>query len=190
MLSRVLTAQGGYAFIDSMWWIRSGIAGFAIDAADHFYLPEKYTDAFGNITNLQFDANYYLYLKSSDDPVGNHTEVLDFDFRVLAPVSVQDLNDNESDVIYDILGLPAALAIKGKNESGDNLTGTQADLLEADVQNFFTTIYDESKARSFLQSATARYVYYLGELTASDGTLTYGNHPLSAASIVREKHIF
>jgi hypothetical protein len=30
--------------------MRSGVAGFADDAAEHFYLPERYTDPFGNTT--------------------------------------------------------------------------------------------------------------------------------------------
>ena len=191
MLSRVLVMQGGYAFIDSMWWMRSGVAGFADDAADHFYLPEKYTDAFGNITTLQFDSDYYLYLQASDDPVGNHTEVSQFDFRVLAPLSVKDMNDNETEVVYDIIGVPAAIAVKGQNnESGDELTGIETDTDEATLINFFTTDYDETQARGFLRNATIRYVYYLGETTAADETLTYGNHPACAASIAREKHVF
>ena len=36
------------------YWMRSGVAGFAPDAAQHFYLPEKYTDPFNNPTTLQY----------------------------------------------------------------------------------------------------------------------------------------
>ncbi len=37
------------------YWMRSGIAGFAPDAAQHFYLPERYTDPFDNVTTLEYD---------------------------------------------------------------------------------------------------------------------------------------
>ncbi len=67
------------------YWIRSGVAGFNADAAQHFYLPERYTDPFGNTTVLEYDGSYDLYIKSSTDPIGNKTEVTQFDFRVLAP---------------------------------------------------------------------------------------------------------
>ncbi len=40
------------------YWIRSGVAGFAPDAAAHFFLPERYTDAFDNLTRLEFDGRY------------------------------------------------------------------------------------------------------------------------------------
>ena len=29
------------------YWVRSGTAGFEPDAATHFFLPERYTDPFG-----------------------------------------------------------------------------------------------------------------------------------------------
>ena len=171
------------------YWIRSGIAGFSEDAAEHFYLPEKYTDPFDKVTTLQFD-DYDLYIQSSDDPVGNHTEVLEFNFRVMAPSKLKDINNNESEVLFDIIGMPAAMALKGKDDEGDNLTGVAAEIEMNELIHFFTNeTYDEAQAQSFLGNATARYVYYLGEEPAVDGTNTYGNHPACTAGITREKHV-
>ena len=51
------------------YWIRSGIAGFADDAAEHFFLPEEYTDPFGNTSTLVFDKRD-LFIASSTDPLG------------------------------------------------------------------------------------------------------------------------
>ena len=187
MLARVLK-EGGYHLEDSQWWIRSGIAGFADDAAEHFYLPEKYTDPFDNETNLQFD-DYDLYIKSSDDPVGNHTEVSVFDFRVMAPSKMKDMNNNESEVIFDILGAFAAMAVKGKGNEGDNLIGINTEIDRDSLIDLFTNeVYYEAQAQAFLGNATARYVYYLGEAISADGNITYGNHPACAAGITREKH--
>lgn len=186
--NRILSV-GGYHFENNTWWICSGIAGFEDAAAEHFYLPEKYTDPFNNVTTLQFDE-YDLYIKSSDDPVGNHTEVVRFDYRVLAPSKMRDINNNESEILFDIIGMPAAMALKGKGDEGDHLTGVSAEIETNELIHFFTDeIYDEAKARSFLGNATARHVYYLGEETAADGTITYGNHPACAAGITREKHV-
>jgi hypothetical protein len=51
MLNRILS-EGGYHRWDNFWWIRSGIAGFQDDAGNHFYLPERFTDPFNNITTV------------------------------------------------------------------------------------------------------------------------------------------
>src|SRR5439155_12475110 len=91
------------------YWIRSGIGGFAADAAQHFFLPEDYTDPFGNVTTLKYDS-LNLFVESSTDALGSTTRVNRFDFRVLAPREMQDINNNFSEVCFDALGLPTAMA--------------------------------------------------------------------------------
>ncbi|MDX2423233.1 MAG: SpvB/TcaC N-terminal domain-containing protein, partial [Amphritea sp.] len=121
------------------YWVRSGIAGFEDDAAAHFFLPERYTDAFDQTTTLKFDPRD-LYIQSSTDAIGNTVSVEKFDFRVLAPRETKDINDNLSEVIFDILGLPTASAVKGKGDEADNLTGFTDELLNPDREtriNFF-----------------------------------------------------
>jgi len=189
------------------YWVRSGIAGFADEAAVHFYLPEAYTDAFNQTTTLNYDPRD-LYLQSSIDPIANITSVEKFDYRVLAPRELKDINDNLSEVVFDVLGLPAASAIKGKGEQADNLLGLTDELLNPDLEskiNFFTesrsdteTIADfqqrqQNEASRLLGNATARHIYYFGETieTLTDGSrvIHWGEHPASACGIVREKHV-
>ncbi len=176
------------------YWIRSGIAGFAPDAAQHFYLPEEYTDPFGNKTTLSYDGKYDLFVQSSTDPAGNTVSVQAFDYRVLAPREMKDPNDNYSAVIFDTLGLPVGSVLMGKRpnstqtESGDNLVGFQTDLDPDEVIAFFTGSYDANRARSWLGAATSRFIYSFGEQRAN-GVLTYGHHPACACGILREKHV-
>ena len=94
--------------------MRSGIAGFANDAASHFYLPEEYTDPFGNKTTLAYDGKYDLFIQSSTDALGNRsgiamvrsdpadpsTERPRFDYRVLAPIEMVDANDNHTRGVF------------------------------------------------------------------------------------------
>ena len=190
VVQRILQS-GGYYQWDGQWWARSGIAGFAPDAREHFYLPERYIDPFDQVTELTYDP-YDIYILQTSDPLGNITSVEEFDFRVLAPTEIRDPNDNLSAVAFDTLGLPAGTAVMGKNgdESGDNLTGFREDLTIDKVSSFFTNDdYDEVQARDWLGQATARFVYYFGEERAEDGSLTYGNHPTCACGIVREMHV-
>jgi len=197
MFNRVLHEGGYHHFADDpgRWWIRSGIAGLAEDAADHFYLPERYTDPFGNLTTLEYDGSYDLYIRSSHDPVGNETRIDRFDFRVLAPSRMRDINDNLTEVAFDILGLPAAVAIKGKQDrnEGDNLDPVPPDLDTATLIRFFTGDYSEDEAREFLGNATARHLYYFGEteerLANGNIIIRWGTNPASACGILREKHV-
>ncbi|MBD1847611.1 toxin [Cyanobacteria bacterium FACHB-63] len=178
------------------YWIRSGIAGFEPDAAQHFYLPERYTDPFGNVTTLKYDRRD-LYVESSTDMLGNTTSVTEFDFRVLAPREVEDINKNLSEVFFDVLGLPTAMAVKGKGNEGDNLTGFNDALANPalnELTSFFNSpAYDEAQARRWLGNATARHLYYFGEIeeTLPDRTtvIRWGQHPACACGIVREQHV-
>ncbi|MEK6674129.1 MAG: SpvB/TcaC N-terminal domain-containing protein, partial [Planctomycetota bacterium] len=178
------------------YWMRSGTAGFEPDAALHFYLPERYTDPFGNITTLKYDWRD-LFIQSSTDALGNTTRVTQFDFRVLTPREMQDINDNLSEVFFDVLGLPTAMAVKGKGSEGDNLTGFTDALSHpalTDLERFFDQPdLDETQARTWLGNATARHIYYFGETEEKrpDGTTVtrWGQHPACACGIVRETHM-
>ncbi|MEM6434380.1 MAG: SpvB/TcaC N-terminal domain-containing protein, partial [Cyanobacteria bacterium P01_D01_bin.115] len=189
--------ESGYLSFDTsgQYWVRSGVAGFdtrtETHAATHFYLPERYTDAFGNTTTLSYDSRD-LYVASSTDPVGNTTQVRQFDFRVLAPAELEDINGNRSQVYFDVLGLPTAMAMLGKGTDADGLSGFDDALANpdlADLTAFFNGgVYNEAQARQWLGSATARYVYHFGETAEADGNLTWGAQPAAACSIMREQH--
>jgi RHS repeat-associated protein len=183
------------------WWMRSGIACFADDAADHFYLPEEYTDPFGNKTKLTYDKNYDLFIQSSTDAMGNTSGVAKdratdeprFDYRVLAPIEMVDPNGNHAEVYFDILGRVVALAVKGKGNEGDNFTDftdTLANPELASLATFFGQMdLDEKQTRDWLGNATARHVYYFGETRNADGTIAWGTHPACACGIVGEQHV-
>ncbi|MGH6885878.1 MAG: hypothetical protein ACREGK_07380, partial [Geminicoccales bacterium] len=188
-----LAARFPGADTTGQFWVRSGIAGFADDAADHFFLPERYTDPFGNVTILEYDERD-LFIQSSTDPIGNTVAVTGFDYRVLAPRAMRDINDNHSEVAFDVLGLPATMAIKGKGGEGDNLTGFGPEIINlpsSERAAFFTNPhYDESQARRFLGNATARHVHYFGEEVDAGGNVVgWGVHPPCAAAILRERHV-
>ncbi|OOG77104.1 SpvB/TcaC N-terminal domain-containing protein [Algoriphagus sp. A40] len=173
------------------YWIRSGIAGFHADAAMHFFLPERYTDPFGNITGLRYDDKD-LFIEAITDPIGNVTRVENFNFRVLAPQRMIDINDNIAEVVFDILGMPTATALMGKGDEADHLTDFDEALIHPALETvipYFTEAYDEAVSRNLLGNATGRSLYYFGEQIEADGSITYGHHPACAAGIVREKHL-
>ena len=153
---------------------------FEPDAPQHFYLPERYTDPFDKVTTLKFDS-HDLFVESSTDPVENTVTVENFDFRVLAPREIRDINDNLSEVVFDVVGMPAAMALKGKGNEGDNLNSFNDALINPELNKliqFFTGSYDETAARGFLGNATARYLYYFGENNNSPARLRMAITPL------------
>lgn len=195
--------------LTNQWWMRSGVAGFTSDAAQHFYLPERYTDPFGNETILQYDGKYDLFIQSSTDALGNtsgiameqvtptptdpRTERPRFDYRVLAPMDMVDANGNHSEVAFDILGMVVASAVKGKGTEADDLIGFDDALLNPSagaVQAFCTNArMNEQTARTWLGNASARFVYHFGEERDAQGRfIRWEGRPAGACGIVRERH--
>jgi RHS repeat-associated protein len=178
------TTQAGAANFDE-WWVRSGVAGFASDAARHFYLPERYTDPFGNDTRLQYDGRD-LFVESSRDALGNTTSVALFDYRVLAPAKLEDANANLTEAAFDALGRVTALAVEGEGTEADDLDGVDEDLANptpAELDVIFAAAPDRGGARRLLGSASMRFLYNFG----GDPT-QWAIRPAGAGTIVRERH--
>lgn len=174
------------------YWTPSGVPGFAPDAADHFYLPERFTDPFGNVTAASYDGKYDLYIQSVVDAVNNRVGVEKFDFRALAPRVVKDANDNLAEACYDALGRLVASAAKGKGTEGDDVSAFDDDLLNpplSALQTYFTGAFDETEARRLLDTATARHVYSFGETRDTAGNIMWAARPACACAVLREQHV-
>lgn len=180
--------------LQNQYWMRSGIAGFAADAHQRFFLPDRYTDPFNNITKLAYDKPYVLFVESSTDMPGNIIRIAQFDYRVLAPREMIDINGNHTEAVFDILGLPIAIAIKGKplnaartEWEADNLSGfdfNKCNPSATEIQDFcLATELDETKAGDWLGNATTRFVYHFG-----DKGNEWNKHMAGACSIAREQH--
>lgn len=177
-------------------WMRSGVAGFDPQAARAFYLPDRFTDAFGNPTRITYGPEH-LFIQRLADAAGNAIEVTRFDRRVLAPSEMRDASGNASEVAFDILGLPVAMALKGKQIGGawegDHLDGWAFDQLNppaVDVAAFCTAAsLDEARARRLLGTATSRFVYHHGETRDAQGRPTWLQRLAGACAISRETHV-
>ena len=185
------------------YWVRSGVAGFNAQAARAFYLPDRYTDAFGNPTRLRYGPDF-LYLLEAQDALGNTTGVQRFDHRVLAPARLRDASQNCTEVAFDILGLPVAAAVLGKvtpganagretTETGDSVLPLSfADLnpSPSSVAAFCNAkTFDEVQARQWLGTATTRFVYHHGETRDAQGQPTWLQRMAGACAISRETHV-
>ena len=178
---------------DANWWIRSGTKQFIegietdIAAKNRFYSPISYTDPFGAKTKVTYNTNYFLFIKSSEDALGNTTHVDLFNFRTLSPQRMRDINNNVSETLSDELGLVKSMAIYGKGNEADDLTGftEHTDIAEQNsIDTFFissvsTDLIDQGK--DLLRNATARFIYDFEQYKNT-------GKPAVVASIVREEH--
>ncbi|WP_372950606.1 SpvB/TcaC N-terminal domain-containing protein [Mariniphaga sp.] len=210
-VSNFIQAKGKYSVIGGKLWIRSGIIHFKANAGeavanvrDRFFSPLKFEDPFGAITDVQYD-NCFLYIKETEDAIGNKMVVDIFNYRTLSPNRMIDHNANPSSVLTDELGLVKALAIEGNGDfdgtnytlanadKADELSGLKEYTDEAEItliNEFFGTATSEStdtatlrtKGNDLLKHASVRFVYDF------DTFHNTGNQPVVVASITREDH--
>ncbi|MFA6152382.1 MAG: SpvB/TcaC N-terminal domain-containing protein [Chitinophagaceae bacterium] len=175
--------EGEYIDLDSddNYWVPSGQVEYGTIPEDDFYSVHEFNDPWGNTTSIEYwdDSadQYWLLPKSTTDAVGNVTTVEAYDWRILQPTEMTDINGNQSEIAYDALGMPVAMAVKGKPTDiplqGDNLTGL--DIEDYIVQEDFWTD-PENYAATLLGNATMRCVYDLSV------------QPTAVAMIGRETH--
>ena len=189
MLEGKFTSSEG----DDNWWIRSGTRQFienaetAVDAQNRFYTPISYTDPYGAKTKVKHFGNYFLFIEEIEDAAGNKTSVDLFNFRTLSPQRMKDANANLSEALVDELGLVKAVAVFGKGNEADDLTGltefTTA-MEKTRIANFFNapdSVQLTNLGKDLLQHATARFVYDFDVYPDS-------GKPAVVASIIREEH--
>ena len=199
-----------YAAADGNLWAPSGKEFLSPDSGDgadkesayarqHFYLPLRFQDPYGNVTTASYDAYDLMLLKIQDalgnlitagirDTSGNLTSV-GMDYRLLQPWMLMDANRNLATLAFDTLGMVVGTAVMGKPEDspaqGDSLAGFTAELTDAVIaahlQNPLTAPGD------ILQQATTRLVY---DLFAFQRTRTDPQpQPNLVYTLTRETHL-
>jgi RHS repeat-associated protein len=206
--SQTLKADGRFPArdADDDWWIPSGQSFFTANPGDpaatelaqarqHFFLPRRYRDPFGQDAFVDFDANDLLMVETRD-ALGNRVTVNVNDYRVLQPRLVSDPNCNQTEVAFDTLGMVVGTAAMGKPlpapVEGDSLTGFVADLTQAQLDAFFDAPDPNTSAQALLQGATTHIVYDLDcfrrtqQAKPNDPTQW---QPPCAAKLARETHV-
>ena len=181
---------------ETQWWIPSGRANYVdennpaadtfIKAQARFLLPISYTDPYGAITKVAYET-HQLFIQETTDVLGNRSGVERFNFRTLTPSKMKDINGNFSEVITDELGMVKAMAVMGKGDDADNLTGFAeiTDVAETALVTSFFEAVDSVQLRAIgaklLHLSTSRFVYNLDAYTQS-------GKPAMVAAIIREQH--
>jgi RHS repeat-associated protein len=201
---------GGYVDLlsDGHWWIPSGrtfydsladpgdvattAAAERSRAKAHFFQGRKYIDAFGNATRVDFDADDLLVIGTLD-AVGN-VSAADQDYRVLLPARMTDPNGNRTDLVYDVHGRLAGVAVRGKAAEalGDTLTGFDPDPSPAQLDALIAAADPRTAAAAFLAGASRCFLADTGRFhrTRSAAPSAPGQWlPAYNISIAREIHV-
>jgi RHS repeat-associated protein len=207
--------EGGYVYSlgDENWWIPSGKVYYSPNkedsfaeelafAREHFFLPHRFQDPFGNFSIVAFDK-YSLLLQEVRDPLDNVVttvireengeKITALDYRVLQPYLVVDPNDNRTEVAFDALGMVVATAVMGKvgaNE-GDLLEGFKGNIeMENLSQDDINKFFENPKgpiSEDLLRMATTRIIYDINRYEREpDSTKKL---PVFAAMLARETHV-
>ena len=197
---------GGYVDLDGdgNWWVPSGRgydhpdpvatpAQELAEAQQHFFLPRRYQDPFGNLTTVTYDPPHELLVVQSVDALANTITTVN-DYRVLRPAQLTDSNGNRSAVAFDALGMVTGTTVMGKatENLGDSLTGFTPDLTDTQIANFYAASDPHTLSGALLSSATTRIVYDLERFRASQAAAPDDPTqwvPAFAAGIVRETHV-
>lgn len=176
-------AEGGYVDLDENgnYWLPSGKALYSTPETK-FYTPELFTDPWGNETAIAYWNNYWLLPERVTDAKGNIQAVLDYEWRLLQPRKMQDANLNISELLYDALGMPVAMAVKGKDNGteGDRLDGIDPhDPTDEIYQGLYFTA--GTGTANLLKDATWRCVYDLDTLPTAVGMIARQHHFYGAA---------
>ncbi|MEO6973161.1 MAG: SpvB/TcaC N-terminal domain-containing protein [Rhodoferax sp.] len=196
---------GGYVDVDGdgNWWVPSGRSYFLpasasaaqekSEALQHFFLPRRFEDAFGNAATADYDTPNNLLVVQTTDAVGNSSSAVN-DYRVLAPALLTDPNGNRAAVSFDALGLVAGTAVMGKTTQniGDSLAGFVPDLDQSRIDAFYAAANPHTLAAALLGNATTRIVYdpnrfYVSHSAAPDDPTQW--LPVFAATLARETHV-
>lgn len=206
--SQALKADGRFRASDANdhWWIPSGRSFFTANPTDstatelaaarqHFFLPRRYRDPFGQNAFVELDA-HDLLMTETRDALGNRVTAEINDYRVLQPRLVSDPNRNRIEVAFDALGMVVATAVMGKPApapaEGDSLAGFVADLSQGQIDAFLAGPVQAATdprrtqasaiTRGLLAGATTRIVYDLDRYRRL-------GQPAMAATIAREIHV-
>nr|WP_281722007.1 SpvB/TcaC N-terminal domain-containing protein [Nitrosomonas nitrosa] len=205
--SQALKVDGRFPVSDAddHWWIPSGRSFYSTNPVDnaitelaqarqHFFLPRRYRDPFGQNAFVDFDAHDLLMVETHD-ALGNRVTVEDNDYRMLQPRRVSDPNRNQTEVSFDTLGMVVGTAVMGKPlpapVEGDSLTGFVADLTQVQLDGFFNVADPHANAAALLQDATTRIIYDLDRFLRTrqaNPTDPMKWQPACAATLARETH--
>ena len=167
---------------------------FGADAAQHFYLPERYTDPFGNVTTLDYDAARSLRPRRAPMRSATRTEVTRVRLpRARAARRCRTSTATCSEVRFDVLGHAGRdggerQERRGRQPQRASTTRRSTRIRRPWPRFFVTTDYDAARRTRLLGSATHAPPLPLRRESSRTARSPGGSTRRARARIMRERH--
>jgi len=205
VLGSVGVDAGSYVDLDGdgHWWIPSERIFYLPTVAtpqqeqnqalQHFFLPRRFEDPFGNSSSVDYDTPHDLLVVRTVDALAN-TVVAANDYRVFQLSLITDPNGNRAAVAFDALGMVAGTAVMGKTSEnlGDSLEGFVADLTQQEIDDFYGADDPHTLADPLLGTATTRILYDVERFQRTQTAMPNDPskwEPAFAVTVARETHV-
>jgi len=205
MLGSIAADGGGYVDLDGdgNWWVPLGRVFYLPAAAppadeknqatQHFFVPRRFEDPFGNPTAIDYDDPHDLLVTKILDAVANNSLAAN-DYRVLQPYLLTDPNGNRVQASFDLLGRVAGTAMMGKitEAVGDSLNGFLPDLTQAQIDAFYGANDPPTLAADLLGDATTCVIYDTDHFQNTRAAVPDDPtqwQPAFTATLARETHL-
>jgi len=179
--NNTVQADGHYELKNNYWWQKDNIQHY--NTAREFNLLNREERPDGGLIHYTYDAPYFLTLTQVRDALGNRTQAV-IDYHVIAPHRITDLNDNQSDAMYDPLGVVVVSTIHGdilgSGGAPSPYGNDRIDTYNEQADASFATILSEPTR--FLQNVSQYHFYELD-------TWAKSNTPPRSLDLVREEFV-
>lgn len=165
---------------DGYWW-NPGLVQHYEDA-DHFYLPVRTEDPFGNSVSVEYDV-YDLAVIKTIDALKNESTA-EVDYRTLSPKKLTGPNGTCTEAITDPLGLVIATSVYGTEPNAQGVDDPRGDLPLEDyqVQEVPNLRHVIDNPHVYLQNATTFFFYDVEAWKDRE-------EPPQAVGLAREQHV-
>src|SRR5690606_24102489 len=128
-------------------------------AQQHFYLPRRTVDPFGQAATADFDT-HDLLPRQTTDALDNAVTAA-YDYRVLAPILITDPNGNRSAASFDALSMVCVCSVMGKpsENRGYSLSNSSDDMTPQEIESSYASNEPHTLADAPLGTPTMRIIY-------------------------------
>lgn len=179
---QMLEERGGYVFDEGYWW-NPGASQTYYTAPESFSQPYTVNDVFGGCTAMHYDQ-YWFALAAIEQLVQEtptlivNTVTVEYDYQVMKPCKITNINGVVSEVLFNPLGFPLVSSVYGV--VGGQPYGDEP--VRAYIVQGRTTFDDVlQQPRAYLQGMTAYYYYDLVAWVARQ-------QPANSITLLRETH--
>lgn len=178
----MLAERGGYVFDEGYWW-NPGASQMYYTDPKSFSQPHSVDDVFGGRVFMQYDPYWFAIVaieqlvQETPTPVCN-TVTAQYDYQVMKPCKITNINGVVSDALFNPLGFPIVTSVRGVVDGQP-----YGDIPASDYKPRQHATFDDvlQQPYYYLEGATAYYYYDVWAWVER-------SQPANSITLLRETH--